>query len=137
MTINTQKHKKQLGNKLTADMVQGTRCVLTVETAREEDFDRRSSIVIRFKEFPTLDYATNKGQSDVLMQLVESGFLPAESFELWAGHRIAFYKQVNKNPNTGQAVAKLYPFGPTQQKEAIKEYDALVAAQPAKPAGKK
>jgi len=109
--------------KLTADMITGDTCVLTIERARQVKHKAAAGafFVIEFAEYPDTGYYTNATQEDALLALVDASMLSPD-MEDWKGDKLPMFKRENKNPESGQLVAKLYVATPDEYVEACKTW---------------
>ncbi len=134
--------------KLTADMIEGDTCVLTIERARQVPHRSGdgSFFVIEFQEFPDTGYYTNATQEDAILALVDATLLSVDMDD-WQGDKLPMFKRENRNPESGQLVVKLYVATPDEYMEAIKtwgkgkgkklvKYDPATAPGFKKPKGK-
>lgn len=110
-------------HKLTADMVEFDTVVLTIDRARQVKHKNGPGafFVVEFVEFPDHGFYTNATQEDALLALVDAGMLSADMDD-WKGDKLPMFKRENKNPESGQIVAKLYPATPDEYVEACKTW---------------
>lgn len=113
-------------HKLTADMIPGDTCVLTIAQARQvqhkdQTVNKGAFFVIEFDEFPDTGYYTNATQEDALLALLDASILSADMDD-WRGDKLPMFKRENKNPESGQIVAKLYVCTPDEYVEACKTW---------------
>ncbi|MCP4902931.1 MAG: hypothetical protein GY906_38705 [bacterium] len=117
---------------------EGEMCLLTFhaeEPAQQVTIERRGRdehfMALRFEGFDEYELRTNSTQEDALLALVDAGILP-ENTDAWAGVTIPWASRLNKNPETGQKVIRLYPMDPELYEEAMKE----LGATPTLPSGR-
>ena len=110
-------------HKLTADMIEGDTCVLTIERARQVNHKNGdgSFFVLEFVEFPDVGYYTNATQEDAILALVDASILSADTDD-WKGDKFPMFKRENRNPESGQLVAKLYAATPDEYVEACRTW---------------
>lgn len=117
-------------HKLTADMIENDTVVLTVDRARQVEHKNGngSFFVIEFAEFPDTGYYTNATQEDAILALVDASILSPDMDD-WKGDKLPLFKRENRNPESGQIVAKLYAATPDEYVEACKSWGKKSAAK--------
>jgi hypothetical protein len=116
--------------KLTAEMVQGQKTVLTIQDIREISGQNGPTLAITFEEFPDHTFWTNKTQQDALIAAVDAELLP-DDWSAMVGARIPFYKKQNTNPENQQKVWKLYPSPVELWNDHLDAFDKAKASKPA------
>jgi len=109
--------------KLTADMIAGDTCVLTIARARQVQHKQQDGafFVIEFVEFPDAGYYTNATQEDAILALVDASMLSPDMDD-WKGEKLPLFKRENKNPESGNIVPKLYAATPDEYVEACRSW---------------
>jgi hypothetical protein len=117
--------------KLTADMIQGNKTVLTIKDVVEVNGPGGPTWAITFEEFADHTYWTNKTQQDAFLEAVDLALLP-DDLKGWVGKRIPIYKKQNVNPETNEKVWKLYAMPADLWQEALAAFDKARTRQPSR-----